>query len=175
MESMNEIEKALFLPIKASPEQGIEEPAPSQTETRHPTDSGPDDPVERVEEAYENLDAVLETAVEYFLVRQHAGKRFPVAALSVREKIALLADLLPSSAAEDYMSRFGVDLAHALWVDSERTRILSAGRMQEDDWVEELDLLADWMVSAAFGLEESMGAEHDDFKGPFRFGEPPKD
>jgi hypothetical protein len=171
---MNEIEKALFLPIETSPEQSIEAPAPSQTETPEPTDSDPDDPVERVEEAYENLNAVLETAVEYLLVRQHAGKRFPVVALSVREKIMLVTDLLPS-AEHDYMVRFGVDLAHALWADCERSRILSAGRMQNGNWVEELNLLADWIVSAAFGLEESMGIEHADFKGPFRFGEPPED
>jgi hypothetical protein len=47
--------------------------------------------------------------------------------------------------------------------------------MQNGNWVEELNLLADWIVSAAFGLEESMGIEHADFKGPFRFGEPPED
>ena len=172
---MNVIEKALFLPIKTSPEQCNDDDAPSQTETSEPTAAGSDSIVGRVEEAYENLHAALEAAIQYFLTRQHAGKRLPVAALSVREKIRLLTDLLPSSAAEDYIARFGMDLAHALWVDSERSRILSAGRKQKHNWVEELDLLADWIVSAAFGLEECMGVEHPDFKGPFRYGEPPED
>lgn len=172
---MNDIEKARFLPIKVSLEQCNDEAAPSQTETSEQTADGTDGPVERIEEAYENLHAALEAGIQYFLTRQHAGKRVPLAAMSVPEKIILLTDLLPSSAAEDYIARFGMDLAHALWVDSERSRILSAGRMQKGNWVEELDLLADWIVDAAFGLEESMGIEHADFKGPFRFGEPPED
>lgn len=173
---MNDIEKRWFFPSHVPPDWSVEKDIESYLDRWEPAKDYAAATVERVEEAYATMNAVLEAAIQYFIKQEQPGKSLPVAALSLREKVTLLTDHLPASTDNDHLNQLGLDLAHILWVDSERSRLLVAdARQKERRWLLPLYQLADSMNDAAFGLEETMGSANSDFKGPILSCKPPND
>jgi hypothetical protein len=118
-----------------------------------------------IETQYENLHAVLDAALGYFLEKQNFTFPYPTSALSLPEKVEWLQSLIGrQDRDENYLERFGEHLAYCLWIDSERRRLL---REYQDPrgrkWLYPLCRLSDCLASGGQWLEEGMLCEHSDY------------
>ena len=132
---------------------------------------GPDDrPLEcilgRLARAYEEFNALLDSALKHYLGPQGFALIGQGAVLSAEEKIEWLIELVATrSTGATYRARFEDNLAECLFVDHERRRVLRGYlRAAGDPWLYPLCKLTDGIVVCAMEFEESLMVEDCGYK-----------
>ena len=124
-----------------------------------------------VAEKEDDLEAVIDAAIVFYLRRLGRSNPEPQEDLSRGTKLMILEGLImQSSKNPDYLELFAEDLQVCRDVEVLREDTLAKYKSsRETTWLYELIDLGDWLGTAAFLLDESILGEHGEgiYKSPF--------
>jgi hypothetical protein len=149
------------MPIKAGPDWNEEKDRQGYIATWGKSHDYRRDTAALLQQAITKVHTVLEAGINHLAKKRQAPLVMPAAVLTIAEKVALFAEMLPVSAEDRYTVRFSMNLARILWLDSERQRI--AHYPENSRWLYPSYQVADDLKDAACELEESLRCEHKDF------------
>jgi hypothetical protein len=113
-----------------------------------------------IEINYVSLQYDLSRALAYFLRQDAALPHVPLAAMSPREKIQWLEDIIRSRSADlEYLGHFGKVFAYLLWVDSQRERVLRSSHEKGIRLaLAPMGWLSDFLAHASIELNDALGS-----------------